>query len=186
MLHLPEWVKDRYRTVTRHSPRPHTSPAPASRQNAAMRVSAKVDYAVRAMVELAASPDGPVKAEQLAHAQAIPAKFLENIMLELRRAGLVRSQRGSDGGYWLARPAGEISIADVIRGVEGPLADVRGQGAEDLLYEGAAEPLRDVWVAVRVSLRSVLEQVTLADVAAGRLPASVSELTQTEGAWVRR
>jgi Rrf2 family protein len=138
------------------------------------------------MVELAAAGGGPVKAERLAQGQQIPLKFLENIMVDLRRAGLVRSQRGSEGGYWLARPASEIAIADVIRGVEGPLANVRGQGAEELEYEGAAEPLREVWVAVRSSLRSVLESVTLADVASGTLPAVVEELTQAEDAWLRR
>jgi Rrf2 family protein len=151
-----------------------------------VRVSAKVDYAVRAMVELAAAGGGPVKAERLSQSQQIPLKFLENIMVDLRRAGLVRSQRGSEGGYWLARPAAEIAIADVIRGVEGPLANVRGQGAEELEYDGAAGPLREVWVAVRSSLRSVLESVTLADVASGTLPAVVEELTQAEDAWLRR
>jgi Rrf2 family protein len=151
-----------------------------------MRVSAKVDYAVRAMIELAAADGGPVKADRLAQAQSIPATFLENIMVELRRAGLVRSQRGSEGGYWLARPAEEITLADVIRGVEGPLANVRGQGAEELAYDGAAGPLREVWVAVRSSLRSVLETVTLADVVSGNLPPAVAELTRAEGAWLRR
>ena len=151
-----------------------------------MRVSAKADYAVRAMVQLAAAGEGPVKAEQLSQAQEIPAKFLENIMIDLRRAGLVRSQRGSEGGYWLARPADEITIADVMRAVEGPLANVRGHAAEELAYPGAAEQLRDVWVAVRASLRSVLETVTLADVVSGTLPAAARELTQAEGAWLRR
>jgi Rrf2 family protein len=156
------------------------------RQNGPVRVSAKVDYAVRAMAELAAAGGGPVKADQLSQAQSIPVKFLENIMIDLRHAGLVRSQRGSEGGYWLARPAEEISIADVIRGVEGPLADIRGQAAEKLAYEGAASPLREVWVAVRASLRSVLETVTLADIASGNLPPVVEELTRAEGAWLRR
>ena len=147
-----------------------------------MRVSAKADYAIRAMIELAGSGDGPLKAERIAQAQSIPLKFLENIMVDLRRAGLVRSQRGTEGGYWLARPADTITLADVIRAVEGPLADVRGRGAEEL-PEG---PLRDVWVAVRASLRSVLEGVTLADVASGSLPPVVDELTATDDAWVRR
>jgi Rrf2 family protein len=153
---------------------------------AGMRVSAKVDYAVRALVELAAAGGGPLKADQLSQAQTIPLKFLENIMTELRRSGLVRSQRGSEGGYWLSRPAAEITIADVIRAVEGPLVDVRGQAAEELAYEGAAAPLREVWVALRSSLRSVLETVTLADVASGKLPPGVAELTEAEGAWLRR
>ena len=151
-----------------------------------MRVSAKADYAIRAMIELAAAGDGPVKAERIAQAQEIPLKFLENIMADLRQGGLVRSQRGAEGGYWLARPADEISLADVIRAVEGPLANVRGRGAEELVYAGTAGPLREVWVAVRASLRSVLETVTLADVANGRLPAVVAELSAADGAWLRR
>src|SRR5436309_12347299 len=114
-----------------------------------MRVSAKADYAVRAAVELAASEAGPVKGERLAQAQDIPLKFLENILGELKHGGLVRSQRGTEGGYWLARPADQISIADVIRAVEGPLASVRGEPAETLGYSGSATPLNKVWVAVR-------------------------------------
>jgi len=148
-----------------------------------MRVSAKVDYALRAAAELAAAEPGPVKGERVAQAQAIPLKFLENILLELRHHGLVQSQRGVDGGYWLARPADEISLAEVIRAVEGPLANVRGNRPESLAYEGTAEPLKDVWVAVRASLRSVLESVTLADLAAGELPESVRELTASPEAW---
>ena len=136
----------------------------------AMRISAKADYAIRATVELAAAGEGPVKGDQIAQAQAIPVKFLENIMVDLRHAGLVRSQRGADGGYWLARPAAEITLADVIRAVDGPLASVRGTRSEELSYEGSAEPLRDVWIAVRASLRNVLESVTLADVASARAP----------------
>src|ERR671936_581505 len=110
-----------------------------------MRVSAKVDYAVRAGAELAAAGDGPVKGERIAQAQAIPLKFLENILLDLKHAGLVQSQRGVEGGYWLARPAEEISLADVIRAVEGPIANVRGLRPEQVAYAGAAEPLRDAW-----------------------------------------
>ncbi|HKY64846.1 MAG TPA: Rrf2 family transcriptional regulator, partial [Acidimicrobiales bacterium] len=135
-----------------------------------MRITAKVDYAVRAMAELAAAPDGPVTADALAERQAIPPKFLENILADLRRGGLVRSQRGADGGYRLARPAGAVTVADVIRAVEGPLADVHGTPPEEMAYAGAAAHLRDVWIATRASLRGVLEQVTLADVAAGELP----------------
>src|SRR5919205_4042489 len=122
-----------------------------------MRISAKADYAVRAAVQLAASADGPTKGEAIAQAQGIPLKFLENILGDLRQAGLVRSQRGADGGYWLNRPASEITIADVIRAVEGPLASVRGGPPEEVAYEGAAEPLVQVWIAVRASLRAVVE-----------------------------
>jgi Rrf2 family protein len=148
-----------------------------------VRVSAKADYAIRALVELAATPDAPVKGERLADAQQIPIKFLENIMVDLRRAGLVRSQRGADGGYWLARPAEEVTLAQVIRAVEGPLASVRGRRAEGLEYAGSAVPLREVWIAVRASLRAVLESVTLADVARGDLPAAVEALTADADAW---
>ena len=151
-----------------------------------MRVSAKADYAIRAMVELAAEGGGPVKADRISHAQEIPTKFLENIMSDLRNAGLVRSQRGTDGGYWLAKPAREIDLAQVIRAVDGPLANVRGYRSEEISYSGSAEPLRDVWVAVRASLRSVLEQVTLADLAAGALPANVRELAADPDAWAPR
>jgi len=151
--------------------------------NVGVRVSAKVDYALRAAVELAIAPPGPVKCERIAQAQSIPLKFLENILLELRHHGLVQSQRGADGGYWLARPADEIHLAEVIRAVEGPLANVRGVRPENLDYEGTAEPLRDVWVAVRASLRSVLESVTLADLAAGELPDDVRGLVSDPEAW---
>src|SRR5581483_1170048 len=149
-----------------------------------MRVSAKADYAIRAMVELAAAETGPSKAERLAQAQEIPLKFLENIMTELRQAGLVRSQRGAEGGYWLARPAEEITLAQVIRAVDGPLANVRGRRPEEVEYGGAAAPLRDVWVAVRASLRAVLESVTLADVARRELPEAVAGLTADADAWL--
>jgi Rrf2 family protein len=151
-----------------------------------MRISAKADYAVRAAVQLAASPDGPTKGDAIAQSQGIPLKFLENILGDLRQAGLVRSQRGSDGGYWLNRPPEEITVADVIRAVEGPLAAVRGRRPEDVAYAGAAEPLIQVWIAVRANLRAVVEQVTLADVAAGRLPDHVRELAGDPEAWVTR
>src|SRR6476659_10584007 len=111
-----------------------------------MRVTAKADYAVRAAVEIAAAGDGPVKGETISRAQDIPVRFLENILGELRHAGLVRSQRGADGGYWLGRPAGDITVADVIRAVEGPLASVRGGPPEGVDYQGAAEPLQQVWI----------------------------------------
>ena len=148
-----------------------------------MRVSAKADYAIRAAVELAAAGDGPVKGERIAQAQQIPPNFLENILADLRNAGLVASRRGAEGGYWLARPAAEVSLAEVIRAVDGPLANVRGIRSERVSYEGTAEPLRDVWVAVRASLRSVLEQVTLADVAANTLPPEIKALAADPDAW---
>jgi Rrf2 family protein len=131
-----------------------------------MRVSAKVDYALRALTELAASPPGFVKAERLATAQAIPLKFLENILLELRRAEIVSSQRGAEGGYRLAKPAAGISLAEVIRAVEGPIATVRGARPEDVEYAGAAAALREVWIELRASMRGVLEETSLADLVA--------------------
>jgi Rrf2 family protein len=135
-------------------------------------------------VELAAVDDGgAVKGERIAQAQEIPLKFLENILGDLRHSGLVRSQRGVEGGYWLARPATQITLAEVIRAVEGPLANVRGARPESIEYAGSAEPLREVWVAVRASLRSVLEEVTLADVAQGELPSAVRELVADPEAW---
>ena len=148
-----------------------------------MRVSAKADYALRAAIELAAAGDGPVKGERIAQAQEIPLKFLENILVELRHAGIVRSQRGVEGGYWLARPAEEISLAEVIRAVEGPLANVRGTRPESVEYAGPAGALRDVWIALRASLRSVLESVSLADLAGGELPESVRALVADPDAW---
>ena len=150
-----------------------------------MRTTAKADYAVRAAVELAAA-GGLVNAEQIAAAQAIPLNFLENILRDLRRAGIVDSRRGQAGGYSLARSADEISVADVIRAVEGPRANVRGHAPEALAYPGSAEKLREVWVALRASVRAVLEQVTRADVARGELPAHVAELTRAADASVRR
>ena len=150
-----------------------------------MRVSAKTDYALRAAVELAAAPEGtPVKGERLATTQSIPLRFLENILLQLRHAGIVESRRGAEGGYRLARPAAEISLADVIRAIDGPLAGVSGRRPETLDFKGTTEPLREVWVAVRASLRSVLENVTLADVAANELPDNVRELVSEPDAWV--
>jgi Rrf2 family protein len=149
-----------------------------------MRVSAKVDYAVRAAVELAAAESPPLKGELIAQAQGIPLKFLENILAELKHAGLVRSQRGTDGGYWLARAPEEVTIADIIRAVEGPLASVRGASPEALEYEGTAAPLGKLWVAVRANLRAVLEEVTLADVASGELPDVIDEITSDPGVWL--
>ena len=149
-----------------------------------MRVSAKVDYALRATIELAAAGEGPVKGERIAQAQEIPLKFLENILGDLRHAGIVRSQRGVEGGYWLARPAEEITIAEVVRAVEGPIANVRGIGPEQVAYAGSAERLREVWIAVRANLRAVLEHVTIDDLARGELPASVDALARDPDAWL--
>lgn len=151
-----------------------------------MRISARADYALRAAAELAAAGAGPVKGEVLATAQGIPVKFLEHILADLRHARLVRSQRGSDGGYRLARPANEITLADVIRAVDGALATVRGEPPEAVRYRGPAESLQHVWIAVRANLRAVVERVTLADLAAGRLPDEVERLAATPEAWVTR
>jgi Rrf2 family protein len=129
-----------------------------------VRVSAKVDYAIRALAELAASQPGrPVTSERLADAQGIPPKFLENILLELRRSEIVASQRGAEGGYTLARPAADVSLADVIRAVEGPIASVRGSRPDEVAYTGAAAALTDVWLELRASMRGVLEGTSLAD-----------------------
>jgi Rrf2 family protein len=147
-----------------------------------MRLSARVDYALRAMAELAAA-DAPRTVEQLSAAQHIPNKYLESILGELRRGGLLRSQRGPDGGYRLARPSAEISIAAVIRALDGELANVRGNRPEDLEYVGAAAPLQEVWIALRASERSILEGVTLAHVAAGQLPEAVAALVANPSAW---
>ncbi len=149
-----------------------------------MNISAKSDYAVRAMLTLAAM-DGtqPVKGEALATAQDIPVKFLENILVDLRRSGLVSSQRGAEGGYRLNRPADKITLADVIRAVDGPIANIRGTRPEAVTYEGTCEPLQQVWVAMRAALRSVLEAVTLADVTSGSLPKAVTRLVADPDAW---
>jgi Rrf2 family protein len=152
-----------------------------------VRISAKADYAVRAAVELAAAPDEkPVKAERIATAQGIPLNFLENILGELRHSGIVRSHRGAEGGFRLAKPAADISIADIIRAVEGPLASVRGGPPEDSHYPGAAAELPRVWIAVRANLRRVVEHVTVADVASGTLPKSIDKLAEDPEAWVTR
>jgi len=151
-----------------------------------LQVSAKADYALRAALELALAEDTkPLKGLRISEAQDIPLKFLENILLELKHAGIVRTQRGAGGGYWLARPPEEVSLAEIIRVVEGPLANVRGEGPESVEYTGAAQPLRDVWIAVRANLRAVLESVSLADLASGELPSSIYLLTEDPEAWVR-
>ena len=149
-----------------------------------MRLSARADYALRAAIELAAAGNGHLTAEQLARAQRIPGKFLEAILTQLRRAGLVRSQRGPDGGFWLARPAGEISLADIIRAIDGPLVDVRGERPEKVGYSGAAEPLQTVWIALRANERAILEEVTLAHLVSRNLPVRVRELADDPRAWV--
>jgi Rrf2 family protein len=141
---------------------------------------------VRAATELAASPGGPVKGEELARRQDIPAKFLENILADLRRSGIVASQRGADGGYRLARPATDVTVADIIRAVEGPLADVHGMPPETVTYTGAAAALQQVWVATRAALRSILEHVSVADVVAGRLPPVGEAALADPDAWARR
>ncbi|MFF5016609.1 RrF2 family transcriptional regulator [Streptomyces sp. NPDC001165] len=150
-----------------------------------MRISARADYAVRAALQLAESrDDGPLKAEAIAAAQDIPHKFLESILNDMRRGGLVLSQRGGNGGYRLARSAESISIADVIRTVDGPLVSVRGVRPPELSYTGPAESLLPLWIALRSNVREILEGVSLADVASAQLPADISALTNTPGAWV--
>jgi Rrf2 family protein len=152
-----------------------------------MHVTAKADYAVRAVVELAGSKqDSPRKVDEVAQAQGIPVSFLENILTQLRSSGIVRSQRGPEGGYWLAQPPGELSLAQIIRAVEGPLVGVRGQRPEEVEYTGSAESLQQVWIALRANLRKVLEHVTVEDVAAGKLPKDVLALTREEEAWQTR
>jgi Rrf2 family protein len=151
-----------------------------------MRISAKVDYAVRASIELAAAGGEPIKGERIADAQNIPLKFLENILGELKHTGIVASRRGAQGGYWLAKPAEDVSLADIVRAVEGPLASVRGQGPEALEYKGEAEPLQKVWIALRANIRAVMEETSLADVVADELPVEVRELSEPAEAWSTR
>jgi len=151
-----------------------------------MRLSARVDYALRAAAELAVAPDEPRTVDALAAAQQIPAKYLESILGELRRAGILRSQRGPEGGYRLARPTDEIAIADIIRVLDGPLANVRGERPELLEYTGAAEPLQLVWIALRASERAILDEVTLADIARGQMPPRVRQLVGDRDTWADR
>lgn len=157
---------------------PGTAASPAGAFDLPLRVSARADYAVRALTEMAASGGGPITAQRLSRAQAIPLKFLLNILAELRRAGLVRSQRGPAAGYALTRPPQNITLEEVIRAIEGDLSGVHGTSLEKISYHGAAEPLRDVWLAVRSSLSAVLASVTLADVAQGNLPQMVRALAR--------
>src|ERR1700690_2963451 len=153
----------------------------------AMHVTAKADYAVRAVVELCDSAqDSPRKVDEVAQAQSIPVSFLENILTQLRSAGIVRSQRGPEGGYWLAHPAEEGNPAQIIPGGGGPLGGIRGQRPEEIEYRDSAESLQQVWVALRANLRKVLEHVTVADVASGKLPKDIVALTKQEEAWETR
>lgn len=155
--------------------------------HAHVHISAKSDYAMRAMLVLANSPgDTWVKTEVIAEQQHLPRKFLEAILSDMRRARLVESLRGAEGGYRLAKPPAKIFVADVMRAVDGPLAEVRGLRPETLHYEGAAAPLQDVWVAVRAGLRAVLERISLADVAAAQLPKGVQAMIRDEEAWTPR
>ncbi len=152
-----------------------------------MQVSARADYALRAAAELARGAvegTGPLKGELISQEQGIPKKFMENILLDLKHSGIVRTQRGASGGYWLSRPASEISLAQVIRAVEGPLANIRGEWPEAVEYRGAAKPLKEVWIAVRANLRAVLETVTLADLVEGSLPIPIEKLTRDPEAWI--
>lgn len=158
----------------------------SNRIGGGVHISARVDCAVRALVDLASASPALVKADALSGSQSVAPKFLEAVLADLRRGGLVDSRRGPDGGYRLTGSAADITIADVIRTVEGPLASVRGERPEDVTYGGAAESLQQVWIAVRVNLRAVLEGVTIADVAAGALPAFVDDLTAAPEAWRRR
>lgn len=149
-----------------------------------MQISAKADYAVRALLVLASQPDEqPMTGRAIAESQEMPVKFVENTLVELRNTGLVASRRGSGGGFMLAKPADQITIADVIRAIDGPLAEVRGQRPEATAYVGPAQHLQHVWIAVRANVRSILDHVTLADVVSGDLPADVGDLAKDPEAW---
>jgi Rrf2 family protein len=151
-----------------------------------MHISARGDYAVRAAVGLAAAHPGTVSAQALATEQDMPRKFLETILADLRRAGLVHSTRGVEGGYTLAHPPSEIMVGDVLRAVDGPLAAVRGQRPEQTSYAGTAVHLQELWIAVRAAVRRVLDEVSLAEVATGRLPTHVRKLIADNEAWQSR
>jgi Rrf2 family protein len=148
-----------------------------------MRISAREDYAIRALIELAVADGGIVNRERISEAQGIPTPFLQNILLDLKRANLVEAHRGPEGGFRLSRPAAEISVADVIRAVSGPLATVRGVRPPGLVYTGSAETLQQLWIALRASLRNVLDHVTLADLASGKLPAPIRRLAEAPDNW---
>ena len=160
------------------------------RFNGTMHISERVEYAMKALMELTAAYDEDpahlVKSEAIAREQEIPSKFLENILRGLRHAGIVASQRGAEGGFRLARPPSEVSVADVIRALDGPLAAVRGGPPEEVHYSGNAEHLREVWIATRAAVRDVLEHVTLEDIANGAMPGPVNDLLDSPGAWERR
>ncbi len=155
-----------------------------------VHISAKADYGMRALLELTAAyrenPKQLVKGEVISKAQDIPVKFLEGILRQLRQSGIVASQRGAEGGYRLDRSPDDVTIADVVRALDGPLAAVRGQRPEDVVYSGPSEHLREVWIAVRAAMRDVLEHITLADVASNSLPGTVAALLDEPGAWQRR
>ena len=158
-------------------------PGPECLHNAHMRLSARADYALRAAIEIATITEGHVTAEQVAGRQGIPVKFLETILTQLRRANLVRSQRGPDGGFWLARPADQISLADIIRAIDGQLLGVRGERPENVGYIGTAEPLQTVWIALRASERAILEEVKLDQIVSGKLPETVTRWAEDPRAW---
>ena len=162
-----------------------TAAAPI-RLEARMHISARIEYALRALCTLAARGGEPLTAEELAQAQGLPVRFLRAILNDLRRVGIVTSQRGNEGGYQLARPASDITIGEVFRRLEGPLAEVRGMRPESASYQAAAEHLQSVWVAVRACLRDVLDEVTLADVVSGKLPDQVARLVARPDAWEPR
>jgi Rrf2 family protein len=149
-----------------------------------MHLTATADYALRAVIEIAEAHPKHITAQQISETQDIPLKFIENILATLKRAGVVSAKRGVEGGYWLARPASKITLADIIRAVEGPLANVRGTRPEHVKYHGAARPLRDVWIALRVNLRGVLEAVTIEHIVTGKLPAVISRLNRGREAWL--
>jgi Rrf2 family protein len=155
-------------------------------EDAGVQISAKSDYAIRALLNLAAHEPELVKVDVIVREQGLPRKFVEAILGELRRASIVRSQRGADGGYALARPAAEITLGAVIRAVDGPLAEVRGLRPHETTYEGVAEHLPEVWVAVRTSLRRVLDEVNLAQVLSGKLPSTVRRMVDEPDAWLPR
>jgi Rrf2 family protein len=148
-----------------------------------VRISAKEDYAIRAALELAIAGGGPLTREQISQAQTIPVAFLQNILMELRHAQIVEAQRGRDGGFRLARPAAEITVADIVRAVSGPLATIRGVRPQAVEYTSSAEPLKDVWIALRANIRAILEGVTLADLTTGRLPPTIKRITGRPGNW---
>jgi len=151
-----------------------------------MQITARVDYAVRALLEVSASEPGRVSRDELAAAQDIPPRYLEAVLLELRRAGLLVGHRGSTGGYSLGRPANEITVADVARAVDGPLALVQGKRPEHVSYTGSSTNLHELWIGLRAAVRSVMEAVTIADLGSGELPASVRLLVDNPDAWLPR